>query len=385
MDRFLVHSADVPGPATHALVIGVSAYPHLLGGTGPVTGRHEGMGQLTSPGPSARAVASWLIENLRDPGKPLATVALLSAEQVAQPFRNPATGETHSVEPASMAAMTDAIEGWGSRGGDPADRLLFYFCGHGIANGREVSLLSADYGANPRNQLADALDFSGLWLGMEAVAAREQCFFVDACRANSSTALGASGYRGDPVYLPDVANLPMPALAPRQAPVFYSTILGQDAYGRPQRPSPFTEALVRALSGAGGDDNEGDWRVSTTGLKRAIDFFMDRAFAAGAQQAQVPATNNLSTFFLHYLDGKPEAQVFVGCRPEQANAFADFSYRKDGVIVDRREPANGDWELTLSPGDYEFVADFATGGYRHAVKQWYVHPPYRKVPLEVFP
>src|SRR5215471_341155 len=34
MDRFLVHSAGVHRPAVHVMVIGVSAYPHLVRGAG---------------------------------------------------------------------------------------------------------------------------------------------------------------------------------------------------------------------------------------------------------------------------------------------------------------------------------------------------------------
>jgi hypothetical protein len=59
-DRFLIHNVAVDGPATHALVIGVGAYPHLIGGTGR-TKYNDGMGQLTSPPISARLFASWLM------------------------------------------------------------------------------------------------------------------------------------------------------------------------------------------------------------------------------------------------------------------------------------------------------------------------------------
>lgn len=381
MDRFLVHSVDVHGPAVHAIVIGVSAYPHLVGGIGRTTERNEGMGQLRSPAPSARATASWLIEELHDPNKPLATVALLLSESDPQPFRNPTTGEDHAVEAATMTNARQALGEWGARGQSADDRLLFYYCGHGLGNGTKAALLLADFGANPYDPLESAIDFNNFWLGLEAVAAREQCFFIDACRANSETALGANGYMGSPIFAPDIINLPIPAPPPRVAPVYYSTVLGQDAYGRPDRPSPFTDALLRALKGAGSDNEEGDWRVSTTGLQRAIDFFMSRAFDAGARRVQVPATNNLTTLFLHHLDHEPEAVVFVGCRPEEANALAAFSYLSQGVVGANRAPAPGDWEVVLLPGDYEFIADFPGGGYIRATKRWYVSPPYRKVPL----
>lgn len=89
VNRFLVHSVDGTGPATHAIVIGVGAYPHLIGGAGPLTNRNEGMAQLSSPPLSARALAEWLIESLHDPSKPLATVALLLSESDPRPFWQP--------------------------------------------------------------------------------------------------------------------------------------------------------------------------------------------------------------------------------------------------------------------------------------------------------
>jgi hypothetical protein len=386
MSRFLVHADDVTGPASHAVVIGVSAYPHLVGGTGPLTQRNERMGQLTSPTQSAREFASWLIRELHDPNKPLASVALLLSEPDEQPFRNPRTGVDHAVQPATIANAKQALREWAARGQTADDRLILYFCGHGLANGTKASLLLADYGADPNDALEGAIDFSNLWLGLEAVAAREQCFFIDACRANAQTTLGANGYMGQPIFTPNIQTLVLPAPPPRRAPIYYSTILGEYAYGRPSLPSPFTEALIRALDGAGSDDNEGegDWRVNTTGLKRALDFFMERAFQAGAERVQVPAANNLTTFDLHYLRNEPEALVFVGCRPEEATSLASFSSLSRGQVVERRGPGSGEWELRLPPGDYEFVADFADSRYTRASRNRYVLPPYRKVPLEVY-
>jgi hypothetical protein len=187
---------------------------------------------------------------------------------------------------------------------------------------------------------------------------------------------------GVPIFEPDIRNFPVPALPPRVTPVYYSTVLGNDAYGRRNRPSPFGDALVRALKGAGSDNNEGDWRVSTAGVQRAIDFFMARAFEAGARQVQVPAANSLTTFYFHHLKREPEAVVFVGCRPEELNALAKLSYHCQGVFQCSRAPAPEDWELLLLSGDYEFVAEFPYGEYDRARKSWYVLPPYRKVPLK---
>jgi hypothetical protein len=385
MSPFLVDETNAAGPATHAIVIGVGAYPHLVGGTERLTDWNEGMEQLTSPVLSARALASWLIDNLRDPAKPLATVALLLSETSPRPFRNPRTGTDHVIETASMGNARQALAEWKNRGAGNEDRLLFYFCGHGLGSGTKLALLLSDFGHNENDPLDAAIDFDGFHLGMETCAAREQCFFIDTCRANSDTTLGAGGYMGVPIVKPDFSRLQIPAPVPREAPIFYSTMLGQDAYGKPGRCSPFADALLWALGGAGSDCNEGDWRVSTTGLKRAIDFSMARAFDAGSQRAPVPATNNLTTFYFHYLTAEPSATVFVGCQPQDANPFARLSYRFGGAVQDRPAPSPEDWELDLLAGDYEFLATFNPGGpyAGPARKEWYVNPPYRKVRLEI--
>jgi hypothetical protein len=374
----------VAGPATHAIVIGVGAYPHLVGGKrGQLTPSNEGMGQLTSPGPSARAVADWLISNLNDENKPLATVALLLSEAKPERYRNPRSGREHAVKPAVMANVKPAVREWKDRAQDD-DRVLFYFCGHGIAAGTRASLLLADFGEEKDDVLAGAIDFTRLLQGLEHCKARQQCFFIDACRANSETALGAEGYMGNPIVKPDAFSLPVPAPPPRIAPVYYSTVLGQDAYGIPGARSPFTDSLLRSLAGAGSDRREGDWRVSTTGLQGALDFLMAQAFPPGSPRAQVPNSNSLSTFYFHYLAAEPEATVFVSCRPNEATGLAELAYQSEGAAAQARPgPSSEAWELALVAGDYEFSAHFPGGGYANAAKKLFVDPPYQKVPLEV--
>jgi hypothetical protein len=376
----------VDGPATHALVLGVGAYPHLLGGSGPLSSDHDGMAQLTSPPQSARKLAEWIISKLRDPGKPLSTVALLLAEADPRSFRNPKADQEAPVELATVENVEQAVTDWKARGDtNPENRLLFFFSGHGIAQGPDTSLLLADYGSKPNNPLDGAISLREFHLGMDTCAAREQCYFVDACRASSDTLIGAMGYAGRPIILPRTTF--MRESGPREAPVYYSTLAGEEAYSRPDRVSPFTEALQLALDGLGGDDSEGDWRVSTTRLKEAVDWFMKQAVDTGSGTVQVPVTNNLTTFFLHHLEREPEVPVFVGCLPDAANPEARFSCLAGGSLVKARQASPGElraWEVRLPVGHYEFVAEFDQGAYRTARAEAYVRPVYRRIrPLEV--
>jgi len=380
--RFVVDSRPVVGPATHAIVIGVGRYPHLRNGDGPLAANHDGMGQLTSPPHSARAVARWLIRSLRDPAKPLADVALLVSEDKPRPFLNTRTGDAVPVATATIDEIEAALTEWHGRGNArEEDRLLFYFCGHGIARGSDVALLAADYGVKPANALDGAIDFRSFLQGMDGCAAREQIYFVDACRASSDSLLRAGQYNGRPIFQPD---LNAPARAFRRAPVFYSTLAGADAYGRARRPSPFTEALIRGLQGAGADDSEGDWRVTTTRLKEALDFFLERA-TRGLGRAQVPAADNQAPISMHVVRGTPRGTAIVACEPPEAMAAAKLSYVAGGKARSRPARSGDEWVLELPAGSYEFVADFDPGPYRPERYQAYVRPVYRRIPLKVRP
>lgn len=383
-DLFLVHQDQVNGPATHVIAIGVGAYPHLRDGTGALSDHHEGMGQLTSPPQSARAFCTWAIDELHDPNKPLSTVALLASERATTPFRNSKTGRDVQVQSATFANVNAALYAWKSSATTPDDRLVFFFCGHGLARGLETALLLEDYGTPGINPLDAAINFEEFHLAMDTCTAREQCFFVDACRSTSEMLLRAGASMGRPVFMPDRGFFR--AGGPREAPIYYSTLAGQDAYSVPGEVSRFTGALLSALNGMGADDSEGDWRISTARLMEAVEWLMKRAAQTGRAGVQVPPTSNLTNFFIHYLKKDPEVPVFVACKPKEANDEATFRCSAGAQVVQQRIPSPGEWEVQLPVGQYEFAADFAGTAYRTASLRAYVRPPYRRLPpLEVGP
>ena len=257
--RFLVHDEPVAGPATHAIVLGVGAYPHLNGGTGRLTQDHDGMGQLSSPPISARAFADWLIRSFNHPGKPLSTVALLVSAAAAERFENPRTHSIHDIEPATSQTASAAIKAWKERGDSNSGNLLiFYFCGHGITEGTDTALLLADFGADPQNSLDGALDLRRLYLGLQRCRATEQCFFIDACRTPSGTLVDAQGFAGKVIIQPGRRDPTWEK--PVRAPIFYATFNGAKAYGLPGEPSLYSQALMKALAGWGADDEDGaEW------------------------------------------------------------------------------------------------------------------------------
>ena len=376
---FLVEERQVQGPATHAIVIGVGHYPHLPGGGKRPVPRPAGMGQLTSPPISARAIASWLVETLDYPAKPLASVALLLSERTPKPFRHPKTGVDIPVKLATIDNIELALTEWRGRGdAKPDQRLLLYFCGHGMGKGSDLALLASDYGEKPLNALDGAVDFRNFLMGMELSVAREQVYFIDACRVYSGTLLQAGKNNGRPIFQGDSAVSPV---SPLRAPVYYSTLAGSLAYARERKRSIFTDALLAGLNGAGATDSEGDWRVTAMRLKEALDFYLERALKE-LGRAQVPATDNSVPMELHYVRTEPTGTAIVTCNPSDARRLASLAWDVGGVTERRPRTRKGEWVLELPAGSYEFRAEFKSGPWKPASKKAYIRPVYMKVPIE---
>lgn len=376
MDRYLVHQTKSAAPATHAIVIGAGDYPHLLNGSDRLSDHHDGMGQLSSPPISARAVAEWLIGSYNNPDKPLDSVALLLSESNATDFVNPKTGIQVRPERANYPNVAQAIQDWARRGAENADNLLiFYYCGHGVAQGSDMSLLMSEYGDDLQAPFEQALDFRRFRLAMSRNLPNQQIYFVDACRSSSDTLIQSFSAGRVPVQLGNGA--------PAETPIYFATLSGEDAFGKKGEVSFFTGALLKGLKGTGSDKPEREWIVTTTRLKEAIDYDVKQAFEAGVKRRQVPPTDELSTFVFHQLTSLPEVPVIVTCDPYSENKNAEFTYAIKGVEKDRRAPVDDSWNLTLPAGDYEFRAALPNGIREPKEQPVAVRPIYKKVFIEV--
>ena len=58
-------------PRLHALVIGVANYPHLIGGKpDELAADPLGLSQITTPDPTVRRIARWLIDDFKNDACP---------------------------------------------------------------------------------------------------------------------------------------------------------------------------------------------------------------------------------------------------------------------------------------------------------------------------
>jgi hypothetical protein len=368
------------------MVIGIGKYPHLAGGLEQAAFT-DGMKQLSSPPVSARAFAEWLIRDYHFPPKPLASLSLLLSEEVPQPFVNVKTGDSHDIAIAQIGPILTAVKAWKARANSsPDNRLIFYFCGHGISESDDVALLAADFNGDDDNPLNQALDLRQLMLGLAKCQASEQVFFIDACRSSSDTLLSSSNmHAGQVPFLPG----PRPADWPRRLWLpYYATLAGDMSHAIPGHVSLFTDALLRGLRGVGSDNPEDDvWRVSTSRLQEAIHHFMTQpTFAGRLAGVQVPTVRELPVFDLHQLTKLPVVPVYVGCRDPAYNQTADFCCLRDGELCDQRPAVDADpadplaeWPVNLEFDRYNFEAKVANDVWSKSIQ---VRPTYRRIRLE---
>jgi hypothetical protein len=174
---------------------------------------------------------------------------------------------------------------------------------------------------------------------------------------------------------------------PCLAPIFFATLLGQDAYGRPGETSVFTDALLRSFDGAGADDSEGPWKLRTTMLLAALDFFMRRADEQ-YEVLQIPTSQDTTPFFFHRLPGEARVPVLLRCDPETAHAHAEFNIVPQNGAPEIRK--GGPLDIKLPSGNYRFDCRFPAKPPGLALIDTsldkHVHPPYfSPQPLKVSP
>lgn len=383
----IVHRIEHQGPAAHALVIGVGDYPHLKGGKGPLFSGHENMGQLDSAPRSAREFANWLLgkDGYHDPDRPLASVRLLLSEKKgllgkAAKFKNSETGETIAVPGATLAEVEAGVLEWAEALDTSQDHLgILFFSGHGVMAGVEQILLLSDFGKPGLNTRNAAIRFNSLRNGMTRIAAREQCYFLDACRAYTRAFADAQGARGANFIDPD-PDIRIPRRAAQ--PVFNATVEGASAFGRDGEPGLFTQALLQALKGGGTANRHPpyDWRIDVGHLNDAIGFLVGRtAEREGLGFDQVASAEDLRTIGLGKIRGEPLIPVGLRCSPEDATKVGRF------VLPENGEWKRGQPDPLVRYGRNRFEVSFGDGSFGPGTFETDVIPPFKIVEVPVSP
>jgi hypothetical protein len=356
-------------PQIHAIVIGVSSYPHLPRGShfreapAPKT---FALDQLTSPAISAAAVTDWLLEEHHNPSTPLGSVELVLSPESYAPSRKAAiklgvnAGAQLRVTAATLSEIKQAAGRWYLRTNKHRDNIaLFYFCGHGL-EASDRYLLPADYGSNPLDWTEHIINFTATYNNLDRCRAKTQCFFLDACRDRPDELRdqAARAPLGQALVGPQSGSR-----LDRDLSIYHAAAPGRSAAGPPAQKSYFTQALLECLSGLGARDASGDTApVDLVSLSSAMREFMDRL----AEESKLPLRCNIMNDMLLptpadlHVAGMPvKVLTVIACEPQTAHAVAKLTLQdSSGQQIVRTEVDVKPWRLTIPVGKYVVGASF---------------------------
>jgi hypothetical protein len=239
-------------PGTFAVIVGVSRYLHLDGGSAPAPETY-GLGQLAVSALTAREVFRWLEEDFYLEDALPAKCWLLLAPTSQETSYDAQVG-VNAADPTFDNLRKAIGSWWAAMRALPADaaaksRALFFFSGHGLEiHQQQHVLLPSDYLGPPARAWNDAVSTANLRNGLASLGVPYQFFFVDACR-NGHADLRRKIIPGSLILNEDDVQDTNPSVV---SPILYATAPGQQAY---QQPDPgkgfsiFGTALLEGLRG----------------------------------------------------------------------------------------------------------------------------------------
>ncbi len=248
-------------PGSFAVIIGVSAYPHLDGGTEPAPDHGQEwiaetrtLRQLFVSALTAKRFFDWLATDYRYVKAPIARCWLLLSPTDAERAHEPAVDD-HALEP-TLANCATALKAWRSairalpKPAQHDSRAFFFFSGHGLQvhHGKHL-LLPSSYLGGDEPSWDEAIGTSNLLYGLESLEIPDRFYFLDACR-NDLPKLRAKRPEGQRILSEDEAALAFAGL--RTGALFFATNNSLQAW-QPTDPnqgvSLFGQAVLEGLAG----------------------------------------------------------------------------------------------------------------------------------------
>src|SRR2546430_1852103 len=212
-------------PGLHALIVGVSAYLHLPGGTGTPAPESFGMAQLPSSASSAYKVYRWLVERQKYLPVPLATCRLLLSPSPIEAEVEPLLGD--QLAPCTLDQFLVAAKQWRDDASTHRDNVtFFYFAGYNLQKSEnEEVLLLENFGDGIGGILRNTVSVNNLFNGMmrhhlRPQMARTQLYFIDVCRALPAQ----NKQQFERMNPTDVFDVEVTELDNRAASIFYAAI-----------------------------------------------------------------------------------------------------------------------------------------------------------------
>ena len=311
------------GPGVHALIAGVSAYPHLPGGSGPLARNTFGLQQLGSATLTGYKVSQWLQAHKDDFPVPLATIRLLLSPSAGEIAVEPALAGL--ADPCTFETLEREANAWREDAKTHRDSVtLFYWAGHGIESplGDSVLLLE-NFGDGIAGILARHASTGNILSGMAPCdtfpdIARTQLYIIDACRAAPDSLRD--------LVSPMTAQLWDAALNvvdDRCAPIFYAALPGALAYARIGVQTLFSEALLKCMEGAAAEaveDENGNarWQVSVKMLLGALGGQIAEINVKNSSQQDFRLSGSVTDKVILNLPGPPAVPVTLQIDPLDA-------------------------------------------------------------------
>lgn len=372
-------------PGLHALVIGVSHYRHLPGGSGPAAAMAglDGLTQLPTSARTAADMAAWLIAQ-QEAGTlevPLQSVRLLLSPSAAEQG-------LPAVDLATYENIREEANAWRKDARRHRDGMtLFFYSGHGVGGTLDDPILLPEDFADPAvPELLDRVISHGdLSWGMSPprnpleTIARQQVYFWDSCR-NRPRAFQQADWSSLPTIWEDDF---VPGGDDRLLAVLMATPPGQLAFaGRPGERTLFGQALLECLEGAAAEvallQGEFRWRIGTTGISTFLQERMnERNRLLNTPQQFRPGT--VMPIPIVALPKAPHVQVRLSIRPPERASLVgvtlDYSFVPPAQTVINPVDPNPH-ELELPMGLYSVQVG---GG---APKPQILRPPRHEVELD---
>jgi len=380
----ILFKKDVPGPGTHGLIIGISFYPHITGGSDPTQqGESFQLDQLTTAARSASEFAGWLLNEYHNVMAPLKSLRVLLSPSPGE-MLNSTIQSLLPVEYSATRARVeqDLAEFRDACDSDPKNVAFVYVAGHGVQMTKHGSvLLLEDFAATGQlTHLHGAIDMAAVHAGMNHPStAQTQFWFIDTCRQKPAIARRFETLTGAIVLSEPNGNA-------ETSPMFLASTTGSLAYGRLGGESLFNEALMWALRSAGAaegpTENDDYWRVTVTRLIKVLpDRVKELAAAFGASQS-VDVAGKVHEATVHTYPETPNVELQISLTPEDAeNSSKADLVQGDGVVILGHHEQ---WPLiaTVEAGLYTLSVN-ATGPYKSRMNILDVKPPQFKKAIEL--
>ncbi|MDJ0713472.1 MAG: caspase family protein [Prochloraceae cyanobacterium] len=330
----IVVKNESDGPGVRAIVIGVGRYPNA---------QQWNLRDLSSATVSALEFALWLKENLNYPDRPLKYLDVI----ISQPENWQEPEEINSkkrrlspswdYETTQFNNIKQAIENWRAQFEYESSRndvAIFYFCGHGIEHEGVIALLAEDFEAREQDTefYNTSLDLRKFHQGTARLTARNKYFFIDSCRSDPPQ---LEGYQinPNPVINPEVGRK-----HPGDAPIYFATKEGEQAWGQPNEVAQFTNAIIRALNGAAGDrgryDSETRWVVKGSELLKGIRAILNSALSSGNNTNQKADIENFpEETIIHVPRDNAQIPVKVTWTANWTSVFFENLKTQERVVI----------------------------------------------------